>query len=91
MEELLPLIAAKFQEILACQAVNIWLLHPDETLELLRQAGHDLTVFKGQVVKPGEGMLELFRILARACAFPIPRTRASCNATNTPVKRLSTH
>ena len=56
MEELLPLIAAKFQEILACQGVNIWLLHPDETLELLRQAGHDPTVFMGQIVKPGEGI-----------------------------------
>ncbi len=56
MEELLPLIASKFLEILACQAVNIWLLHPDETLELLQQSGHDPTAFKGQVVKPGEGI-----------------------------------
>jgi RND family efflux transporter MFP subunit len=56
MEELLPLIATKFLEILACQAVNIWLLHPDETLELLHQSGHDPTAFEGQVVKPGEGI-----------------------------------
>jgi RND family efflux transporter MFP subunit len=56
MEELLPLIAAKFREILACQAMNIWLLHPDETLELLQQSGHDPSVFKGKVVKPGEGI-----------------------------------
>jgi RND family efflux transporter MFP subunit len=56
MEELLPLIATKFLEILGCQAVNIWLLHPDETLELLHQSGHDPTAFKGQVVKPGEGI-----------------------------------
>lgn len=56
MEELLPLIASKFAEILACQAVNIWMLHPDETLELMHQSGADPTAFKGQVVKPGEGL-----------------------------------
>jgi RND family efflux transporter MFP subunit len=56
MEELLPLVGAKFSEILACQAVNIWLLHPDETLELMAQSGEDPTAFKGQVVKPGEGI-----------------------------------
>jgi RND family efflux transporter MFP subunit len=56
MEELLPLITSKFLEILACQAVNIWLLHPDESLELMRQSGDDPTVFVGQVVKPGEGI-----------------------------------
>jgi RND family efflux transporter MFP subunit len=56
MQELLPLIATKFLEILSCQAVNIWLLHPDETLELLQQSGHDPTAFTGQVVKPGEGI-----------------------------------
>src|SRR5271170_3111233 len=56
MQELLPMIATKFLEILSCQAINIWLLHPDETLELLRQSGHDQTAFTGQVVKPGEGI-----------------------------------
>jgi RND family efflux transporter MFP subunit len=56
MQELLPMIGSKFSEILACQAVNIWLLHPDETLELLEQSGHDATAFKGEVVKPGEGI-----------------------------------
>ncbi len=54
MDELLPLIAAKFWEILACQAVNIWLLHPDETVELMQQSGQDPTAFKGKIVKPGE-------------------------------------
>jgi RND family efflux transporter MFP subunit len=56
MEELLPLIASKFSEILACQAVNIWLLHPDESLELMHQSGQDYTAFKGQILKPGEGI-----------------------------------
>ena len=57
MQELLPLITAKFQEILNCEAVNIWLLHPDESLELMHQAGHDPTAFKGQIVQPDEGII----------------------------------
>jgi RND family efflux transporter MFP subunit len=56
MEELLPLIGTKFSEILECQAVNIWLLQPDESVELMHQAGEDPTSFKGQVLKPNEGI-----------------------------------
>jgi RND family efflux transporter MFP subunit len=56
MAELLPLIASKFGEILDAQAVNIWLLHPDETIELMHQVGVDPTVFKGQILKPNEGV-----------------------------------
>jgi len=57
MAELLPLIASKFGEILEAQAVNIWLLHPDETVELMHQAGVDPTVFKGQILKPNESVV----------------------------------
>ncbi len=56
IDDLLPLITSKFSEILACQAVNIWLLHGDETLELMHQSGQDPTTFKGQLLKPGEGI-----------------------------------
>ena len=56
MAELLPLIGSKFSEILACQAVNIWLLQPDESVELMHQAGEDPTSFKGQVLKPNDGI-----------------------------------
>ena len=56
MDELLPLIGAKFSEILESHAANIWLLHPDESVELMHQAGEDSTVFKGQKLKPGEGI-----------------------------------
>jgi len=56
MEELLPLIGSKFSEILGAQAVNIWLLRPDETIELMHQAGEDHTAFHGQVLKPKEGI-----------------------------------
>lgn len=59
MDELLPLIASKFSEILTCQAVNIWLLHPDESLELMHQSGADPSSFKGQILKPGEGIAGL--------------------------------
>jgi RND family efflux transporter MFP subunit len=56
MNELLPLIGSKFSEILACRAVNIWLMQPDESVELMHQAGADPTVFKGQVQKANEGV-----------------------------------
>ncbi len=56
MEELLPLIGTKFSEILECEAVNIWLLLPDESVELMHQAGEDPTAFKGQKLKANEGI-----------------------------------
>lgn len=56
MEELLPLIGAKFSEILGAQAVNIWLLRADESIELMHQSGADNTVFQGQVQQPNEGI-----------------------------------
>jgi RND family efflux transporter MFP subunit len=56
MAELLPLIGSKFREILEAEAVNIWLLHPDETIELMHQEGRDPTAFRGQILKPNEGM-----------------------------------
>jgi RND family efflux transporter MFP subunit len=56
MAELLPLIASKFGEILEAEAVNVWLLHPDETIELMHQEGHDPTTFKGQILNPNEGV-----------------------------------
>ncbi|MFY9688844.1 MAG: GAF domain-containing protein, partial [Candidatus Acidiferrales bacterium] len=56
MEELLPLIGSKFLEILGAEAVNIWLLHPDETLELMHQDGEDPTSFRGEILQPDEGI-----------------------------------
>jgi RND family efflux transporter MFP subunit len=56
MDELLPLIGSKFSDVLSCQAVNIWLMLPDENVELMHQAGEDPTAFKGQILKPGEGI-----------------------------------
>lgn len=56
MEELLPLIGSKFSEILEAEAVNIWMLHPDETVELMHQSGEDPSSFKGQILRPNEGI-----------------------------------
>ena len=56
MDELLPLIGTKIAEILECQAVNIWLLLPDESVELMHQAGQDATSFKGQKQRANEGV-----------------------------------
>jgi RND family efflux transporter MFP subunit len=56
MDELLPLIGSKISEILECQAVNIWLMHPDESVELMHQAGEDTTTFEGQKLKANEGV-----------------------------------
>jgi RND family efflux transporter MFP subunit len=56
MDELLPLIGTKISEILECQAVNVWLMHPDESVELMYQAGEDATTFKGQRLKANEGV-----------------------------------
>jgi len=56
MDKLLPLIGSKFSEVLGCQAVNIWLMLPDESVELMHQQGQDQTVFHGQKLKAGEGI-----------------------------------
>jgi RND family efflux transporter MFP subunit len=56
MNELLPLIGSKYSEVLECEAVNIWLLQGDESVELMHQAGEDATAFRGQILKPNEGI-----------------------------------
>ena len=56
LDQLLPIIGSKFREILECQAVNVWLLQPDESLLLMHQSGSDPTMQEGAVQKPGEGI-----------------------------------
>ena len=56
MDELLALIGSKLREVMECQAVNIWLLQPDETVELSHQAGSDPTTHLGASLGPGEGL-----------------------------------
>jgi len=56
LDQLLPIIASKFREVLECQAVNVWLLQGDESLELMQQSGVDPTVAEGMTQKPGGGV-----------------------------------
>jgi RND family efflux transporter MFP subunit len=56
LDQLLPIIGSKFREVLECQAVNIWMLQGDESLELMHQAGLDPTVREGGAQKAGDGI-----------------------------------
>jgi RND family efflux transporter MFP subunit len=56
MDELLPIIGAKFHEVMECAAINLWLLRGDESIELMQQSGSDPTTPAGSVQKPGEGI-----------------------------------
>lgn len=56
MDKLLPIIGSKVLEMLECEAVNVWLLEPDESLRLMHQAGLDATVKENELQRPGEGV-----------------------------------
>jgi RND family efflux transporter MFP subunit len=55
LDSLVPIICAKFQEILSAQIVNLWLVQGDELL-LTGQAGDDPRYELGATQKPGEGI-----------------------------------
>jgi len=55
MDELLGIVAKKFQEVMGIQGINLWMVNND-TLELVSGAGFDPTVELGRVQKPGEGV-----------------------------------
>src|SRR5260370_10647698 len=56
MDELLPIIGSKLREVMECEAVNLSLLQPDESLELMHQAGIDPTTRAGSRQRPGESV-----------------------------------
>jgi GAF domain-containing protein/type IV secretory pathway TrbD component len=56
MDQLFPIIGSKVREMLECEAVNVWLLEPDESLRMVHQAGVDLTVQERALQRPGEGI-----------------------------------
>ncbi|PYV60861.1 MAG: hypothetical protein DMG95_13615 [Acidobacteria bacterium] len=56
LDQLLPIIGTKFREVLECQAVNVWLLQPDESLLLMHQAGTDPTILERATQKAGDGL-----------------------------------
>jgi RND family efflux transporter MFP subunit len=55
MEELLGIIAKKFQEVMGVQGINLWMIKNDSP-ELVSNAGLDPTVELGMVQRPGEGI-----------------------------------
>jgi len=56
IDKLLPIIGSKVLEMLECEAVNVWLLEPDESLRLMHQAGLDRTVVEQSLQRPKEGV-----------------------------------
>ena len=56
MDQLLPIIGSKVREMLECEAVNVWLVEPDESLRLMHQAGVDPSVREGSSQRAGEGV-----------------------------------
>jgi RND family efflux transporter MFP subunit len=56
LDKLLPIIGSKVLEMLDCEAVNVWLLEPDESLRLMHQAGLDPTVAVQSLQRPKEGV-----------------------------------
>lgn len=55
LDELLPMIAKKFADVMSVQAVNLWMVNGDD-LELVYQAGFDATATVGNVQRVGEGV-----------------------------------
>jgi RND family efflux transporter MFP subunit len=55
MDDLLPLIAGKYRELLNVQAVNLWMVE-DEAARLMNRAGTDKTVELETVQGAGQGM-----------------------------------
>ena len=56
MDDLLPIVARKFREILNAQAVNLWLVGGEGELILLNRDGEDPTAEVGAVQRGGEGI-----------------------------------
>jgi RND family efflux transporter MFP subunit len=57
MDDLLPIVARKFREVLNVQAVNLWLVGGEGELVLLNRDGEDPTVEVGAVQRSGEGIV----------------------------------
>jgi len=55
MDDLLEIIAKKFQEVMNVQGINLWMVNGD-AVELMSQAGIDPTAQVGMVQRPGEGI-----------------------------------
>lgn len=56
MDELLPIVASKFREILNAQAVNLWMVKDENELLLMTRDGEDPSTLVGSLQKTGEGI-----------------------------------
>ena len=56
MDELLPIVASKFREILDAQAVNLWMVKDENELLLMSRGGEDPSVLLNSLQKTGEGI-----------------------------------
>lgn len=56
MDDLMPLIAAKFRDVLSAQAVHIWMVKDENELALSASDGFDPTIEPGSSQKSGEGI-----------------------------------
>ena len=56
MDELLPIVAAKFGEILNVQALNVWMVDGNEDLLLVSRSGFDPATPAGAIQKAGDGL-----------------------------------
>ena len=56
LEELLPIIATKFQDMMNVQALNLWMVESKESLLLMHQVGVDPTTPLGSTQGPGGGI-----------------------------------
>jgi RND family efflux transporter MFP subunit len=56
MDELLPIVASKFAEILGVQALNVWMVDGNEDLLLVSRSGFDPATPAGTIQKMGDGI-----------------------------------
>jgi len=56
MDDLLPIVASKFREILNAQAVNLWMVKDENELLLMSRGGEDPSVLLGSLQKTGDGI-----------------------------------
>ena len=55
MDDLIEIIAKKFQEVMNVQGINLWMVN-DDAVELVSQAGVDPTAQIGMTQRPGQGI-----------------------------------
>lgn len=57
MDELMPVVTAKLQQLFEVQAVNLWLIRDEESLVLMNRTGEDPAFEVGSEIKSGQGIV----------------------------------